>query len=260
MDVSPITDPVSDLFWLLIPLALLALLAALLKSPSTKGDLGESRVRRIARTKLDPEIYRPLHNLTLPTPDGTTQIDHVFVSRFGLFVLETKNMSGWIFGEERQAQWTQKLYRHTTRFQNPLRQNYKHLKALERTLQVPPGHIHSVVTFVGNSTFKTEMPPNVTQGSGFVRYIQSFREPVFTDTQVAELVRRLQDESLAPTLATHRAHVQSLKKWSDPDASPQCPRCGSPMLLRTAKRGTQAGRRFWACTRFPDCRATRDLG
>ncbi|AFL72242.1 nuclease-related domain-containing protein [Thiocystis violascens] len=256
MDVFLIVEQILGLVWWLIPLALLV---GLLKSPSVKGYLGESRVRRIARTRLDPMTYHPLHNLTLPTPDGTTQIDHVFVSRFGLFVLETKNMTGWIFGGEHQAQWTQKIYRRTTRFQNPLRQNYKHLKALERALPVPLETIHSVVAFVGDSTFKTEMPPNVTQGNGFVRHIQSFREPVFTETQVVELVRRLQDGRLAPTLATHRAHVRSLKQRSNPDASQRCPRCGRPMILRTVKKGTQAGRRFWACSGFPDCQSTRDL-
>src|SRR5690606_8837661 len=109
-------------------------------------------------------------NVTLNTPDGTTQIDHVFLSPYGIFVLETKNMSGWIFGSEKQAQWTQKLYKRTFKFQNPLRQNYKHLKALEATLGVNPENLHSVITFAGGSTVKTG--------------------------------RR------APTLATHREHVK----------------------------------------------------
>ncbi|WP_163009979.1 nuclease-related domain-containing protein, partial [Pseudomonas viridiflava] len=104
--------------------------------------------------------------VTLDTADGTTQIDHVFISPFGIFVLETKNMSGWIFGREKQPQWTQKIYRRTYKFQNPLRQNYKHLKALEATLGVSLEHLHSVVSFVGESTFKTAMPANVTQGIG----------------------------------------------------------------------------------------------
>lgn len=69
--------------------------------------------------------------MTLDTPDGTTQIDHVFLSPFGVFVLETKNMRGWIFGSENQAQWTQQIFKQRFKFQNPTRQNYKHLKALE---------------------------------------------------------------------------------------------------------------------------------
>ena len=136
----------------------LMLLIGLLKSPWAKGQIGELLVRLFAHWQLDKQTYRRLHNVTLNTPDGTTQIDHVFLSPYGIFVLGMKNMSGWIFGSEKQAQWTQKLYKRAFKFQNPLRQNYKHLKALEATLGVNPEHLHSVITFIGGSTFKTEVP------------------------------------------------------------------------------------------------------
>ncbi len=153
-----------------------------------KGYLGQLLVRLFAHWRLDKQTYRRLHNVTLSTPDGTTQIDHVFLSRYGIFVVETKNMNGWIFGSERNAQWTQKLYKRTFRFQNPLRQNYKHLKALEAILGISPEHLHSVITFVGGSTFKTEVPANVTQGVGFIRYIRSFQQPVFSTAEVEKML------------------------------------------------------------------------
>ncbi|HEH9590678.1 TPA: nuclease-related domain-containing protein, partial [Pseudomonas aeruginosa] len=149
MDFTPIIAQVWGTVSWLIPLMLLI---GLLKSPWAKGHIGELLVRLFAHWQLDKQIYRGLHNVTLNTPDGTTQIDHVFLSPYGIFVLETKNMSGWIFGGEKQAQWTQKLYKRTFKFQNPLRQNYKHLKALEATLGVSPEHLYSVITFVGGST------------------------------------------------------------------------------------------------------------
>lgn len=180
MDFSLLAPFASTLFWLLP----LAFAIGLLKSPWVKGYLGELLVRLFAHWELDSQTYRRLHNVTLPTPDGTTQIDHVFLSRYGIFVVETKNLSGWIFGSERQAQWTQKLYRHTFRFQNPLRQNYKHLKALEATLGVSLEHLHSVITFVGGGTFKNEMPANVSQGIGFLRYIRLFQQLVFSEAEV----------------------------------------------------------------------------
>ncbi|WP_277373499.1 NERD domain-containing protein [Pseudomonas sp. AA-38] len=190
----------------------------------------------------------------LNTPNGTTQLDHVFLSPYGIFVLETKNMSGWIFGSEKQAQWTQKLYKRSFKFQNPLRQNYKHLKALEATLGVSPEHLHSVITFIGGSTFKTEVPANVTQGIGFIRYIQSFQQPVFSEAEVDAMLHALQTGRRAPTLATHREHVQNLKRRSDPTADRQCPKCGSALLIRTVKTGPKAGQQFWGCSGFPKCR------
>ncbi len=68
-------------------------------------------MRLFAHWQLDKQTYRHLHNVTLNTPDGTTQIDDVFLLPYDLFVLETKNMSSWIFDSEQQVQWTQKLYK-----------------------------------------------------------------------------------------------------------------------------------------------------
>jgi hypothetical protein len=163
-------------------------------------------------------------------------------------------MSGWIFGSEKQAQWTQQIYKRTYKFQNPLRQNYKHLKAIEALLGISPGSLHSVITFVGGSTSKTIMPANVTEGVGFIRYIKSFQQPVFSDAEVNAMLHALQTGRRAPTLATHREHVQNLKCCSDPTAERQCPKCGSTLLVRTIKSGAKARQQFWGCSGFPKCR------
>ena len=215
MDYSPIIGQVWGMLAWFIPAALLI---GLLKSPWAKGHIGELLVRFFAHRQLDERTYRRLHNVTLDTPDGTTQIDHVFLSPYGIFVLETKNMSGWIFGTERQAQWTQRFRKRSFKFQNPLRQNYKHLKALEATLGVDPAHLHSVITFVGGSTFKTEVPANVSQGIGFIRYIKSFQQAVFSEAEVDAMLHALQNGRRAPTFATHREHVQNPRRRSDPTA------------------------------------------
>ena len=86
MDYSPIVAQVWGMLTWFIPAALLI---GLLKSPWAKGQIGELLVRLFAHWQLDRHTYRRLHNVTLNTPDGTTQIDHVFLSPYGIFVLET---------------------------------------------------------------------------------------------------------------------------------------------------------------------------
>ncbi|MEJ2715066.1 MAG: NERD domain-containing protein [Acidihalobacter sp.] len=200
-----------------------------------------------------------MHNVTIPTLDGTTQIDHIFVSRFGIFVVETKNMKGWIFGGEHQSQWTQQIFKKSFKFQNPLRQNYKHVKALEAALDLPAETIHSVVVFVGNSTFKSPMPANVTKSGGYITYIKSFTEPVLSESQVQGALTQIQLGRLGPTRRTHVQHVQRLKARSDPSAERRCPKCGSPMIVRTAKKGAHAGKQFWACSDYPTCRTVQNI-
>lgn len=256
MDFSLVFAQVWGTLGWLIPVALLI---GVLKSPWGKGQIGELMVWLLAHLQLDKTVYRSLHNVTLDTPDGTTQIDHVFISPYGIFVLETKNMTGWIFGSENQAHWTQKIYKQTYKFQNPLRQNYKHLKALEACLRVDPENLHSVISFVGGSTFKTEMPACVTRGNGFVRYIKSFQRKVFSEAEVEAMLQALQTGRRAPSLATHREHVQNLKRRSDPTAERQCPKCGGSLMIRTVKTGPKAGQQFWGCSEFPRCRFMQSL-
>ena len=104
------------------------------KIPTLKGKLGEWQVKTELRRALPPDEYTLLHNVTIPSREGTTQIDHVVLSRFGIFVIETKNMSGWIFGNDRDSHWTQTFRGPKLRFQNPLHQNYAHVRALETLL------------------------------------------------------------------------------------------------------------------------------
>ena len=256
MNYFVILQPLLDTLKWLIPAMLLI---GLLKTPWFKGWFGERLVRVFAHYRLDRQVYLPLHDVTLPTPDGTTQIDHVFLSPYGIFVLETKNMSGWIFGGEQQAQWTQQIYKQRFKFQNPLRQNYKHLKALESALSVAPEHLHSVIAFVGGASLKTPMPANVTQGIGFIRYIKSFQQRVFSAAEADAMLQVLQTGRRAPSLATQREHVQNLKRRSDPTAARQCPKCGSALVIRTRKTGANVGQQFWGCSTFPKCKTMQSL-
>ena len=234
-----------------------ALLRGVWRSAWFKGQRGERRVRRMLRRGLKAPHYVALHNITLDAPGGSTQIVHVVVSRFGLFVIETKNLQGRITGSERQPAWTQTLGQHTFAFQNPLRQNYRHTQALASALQLAPEQVHSVVAFVGRSQLPAHRPANVTQGQGCVRYIRTFQQPVWTPDQVQALAQQLQTQRLPPTRATHRAHVQQLKKRHSPAGQRPCPDCGQPMVLRTARAGAHAGQQFWGCSAFPQCRAVQ---
>jgi hypothetical protein len=202
---------------LLLPLVVIVAVAVSLarglgKIPTLKGKLGEWQVKSVLRRSLPPDEYTLLHNVTIPSREGTTQIDHVVVSRFGIFVIETKNLSGWIFGSDRDSHWTQTFRRSKPRFQNPLRQNYAHVRALESLLGLPASVFHSVVVFTGTAEFKTPMPPNVTRLGGLSRFIRGMDVPVLRPDELPPLVERIETGRLAPGRATDEDHVASLKE------------------------------------------------
>lgn len=227
-----------------------------------KGVLGEFKVNLATKLFLDTHIYTLLKNVTLPTEDGTTQIDQVIVSRYGVFVIETKNMKGWIFGDSQQKTWTQKIYRHTTKFQNPLHQNYKHTQTLQVALELDLDKVFSVVVFVGDSTFKTVMPDNVVYTGGYIRYIKSKVQPILSDSEVLAICTRIQSGRLKPSIRTHINHVkhiQTIVEEKQQQDDNICSKCGKPMILRTARNGDNQGKQFWGCSGYPKCRMVRQI-
>jgi hypothetical protein len=103
--------------YLVLVLIILIGLALLLRSPVVKGYLGEADVRQ--RLKNLPEEYITFHDVLVPNEDKTTQIDHIVVSPYGIFVIETKNYKGWIFGNEKSRYWTQSNFKRKDKFHNP---------------------------------------------------------------------------------------------------------------------------------------------
>ena len=218
---------------------------------SVKGWFGEFQGTLAKKLFLDGSTYIDLNNVTIATPNGTTQIDHVIVSRFGIFVVETKNMEGWIFGSEKSRQWTQSIYGRKFRFQNPLHQNYRHTKALSEFLGIDHDKFFSVVMFWGESTFKTPMPENVMD-RGYATYIKSKTQVLFTDAEVQQMVSAIKTGALPKNWTTRTEHVDALKqRFASSDV---CPKCGSALVLRTAKSGKHAGNQFYGCSGFPKCR------
>ena len=259
MNFIPIIKQIVGVFLYLIPIAILT---GVLKSSWFKGIAGESIVNLSVKFLLDKEKYHLIKNVTLPTEDGSTQIDHIIVSEFGVFVVETKNMKGWIFGGPNQKLWTQKIYKHSSKFQNPLHQNYKHVKTLESLLGLNEQQVHSVIVFIGDSTFKTEIPENVTYGGGYARYIRSKSVPVLTKSQAIEIVNKIEQGRLTPSIKTNREHVRHVKNIvadKENNNIPSCPKCGGSMVLRETKRGQNIGRKFWGCAKFPQCRSIMNI-
>lgn len=100
-----------------------------------------------------------LFNLYIPKANGeTTEIDVLMICSKGIFVFESKNFSGWIFGNESQKYWYQTLpagrYKsYNESFYNPIMQNRSHIKHLRAFLnkQVP---MQSIIVFSDRCTLK----------------------------------------------------------------------------------------------------------
>lgn len=200
---------IPNIVWYLIPIFIVI---NIIKSAWFKGVFGEFQVNLLIKLFLNKQTYHLIKNVTLPTKDGTTQIDHIVVSKFGIFIVETKNMKGWIFGQPNQKNWTQKIFRHSSKFQNPLHQNYKHIKTIEECLSINQESLFSVIIFIGDSTFKTPMPNNVTFARGGIEFIKSKKIELFDETTVIEIINKIENGRLERSIQTNINHTKHVKE------------------------------------------------
>jgi restriction system protein len=200
-------------WWLLIPLAGLVGYAVRGYHVYRLQNRGEELLRNTIIKNLPSTSWHLLNHVTLKTADGTTQIDHVLVSRYGVFVIETKHYTGWLFGDAKSKQWTQVIYGIKHRFQNPLHQNYKHIKAVQELLDfLSPEQIIGVVVFTGDAEFKTNTPEGVFNAENVVKYLKGYSEEVLTENRMQFCVGRLECHRLALTQKTDVEHQENLSR------------------------------------------------
>jgi len=192
---------------------------AYIKSASFKGKIGELFIKNTNNKYLDKEIYTTHNDVTFKLNDGTsTQIDHIVTSKHGIFVIETKNYKGWIFGDEKSKKWTQSVRGGKKfQFQNPLHQNYKHTKGLQEVLNqngilnIGNEKIISLVVFTGETTFKTKIPQNVFLGKKYIDYIKSFEKEIIAPSELKTIDKFINTKSEEKSRRTNKEHVKNLK-------------------------------------------------
>jgi len=223
--------------------------------PRIKGWVGELKTKLSDKIFLDPKVYKRFDNLIIEDESGSTQIDHIIVSKYGIFVVETKDWTGWIYGDERASKWTLNIFGNKKQIQNPLHQNYGHRMSLSKYLNIDDAKIRSIVMVWGDCKFKTRMPANVIRGGiqGDTDYIKGFSEVVFTDEEVINICDKLKSGKAEMNLLSNWRHTQSLKRRHESDMV--CPKCRRGHLIKKDGRNGS----FLGCDNFPKCRYIKTL-
>lgn len=246
------------IIYLLAGFLLILISIRILKSPKTKGRIGESSVRR-KLDKLNSKEYKVLHDLMIRRTNGrTSQIDHVVISRYGVFVIETKNYKGWIVGSEKSEYWTQVLYRRKERLYSPIRQNYGHIKALEEHLEDGTIPFVSIIAFTTRAELKLqEMTTDVVYTTDLARTIQTYKKAVLSNEQI-ERIQTALSAKRTHTRKERKQHVADIKRnIQEKEAlaiAGLCPRCRGKLVERQGKNGV-----FIGCSNFPKCRHTKAI-
>lgn len=201
--------------------------------------------------------YHVFNDVLIRTNYGTSQIDHIVVSPFGIFVIETKNYKGWIFGGINSDKWTQNIWGHKYQLSNPIRQNQGHIRALQSVLpQFCTNQYVSIIVFSHKAKLKVKLDEsyNVIHTWSLVHRIHKYKDVLLSTKQQKEFISLLL-LFLDSTKEEKKAHVTSVKqKSSQRDSmisSSICPLCGGSLVKRKGKYG-----KFYGCSNYPKCKFT----
>ena len=206
MDFSTGIFHVFGKFWYLL---LIPVLLALLKIPQLKSCIREPVVSFFTCMMLNKNRYHRIANVILPLEKGTTLIDHIIVSIYGVFVIETVNMTNRIYHDPDPKTRIQKRDKYTNNFQDPVSGVYRHVNTLQCMLGLKDNQIYPVVALTGGNISGIDIPENVTRGLGFIRFIKSKKQQVLTEYEVMEIKLKIVDARLDQSSINtqrHRCH------------------------------------------------------
>ncbi len=238
---------------LLLLLIIISIILAIFE-PKIKGYLGERAVAK-KLAKLPKQQYRVLNDVMLRTNYGTTQIDHIVVSIYGIFVIETKNYKGWITGSEYAEQWTKNMYGKKYSFRNPLKQNYAHIKALEEKTKLSSGKFIPIVAFSRNSDIKVKVSTPVVYIHRLNREIKRYTDVKFRVEELDTLVTLIRSSDIT-SKENKKQHVEQIRTQVRDNKRKIfegiCPKCGGTLVQRKGKYG-----KFMGCSNYPKCKYTK---
>lgn len=218
-----------------------------------------------------PDEYTILNDLVFRTDKGTTQIDHVVVSKYGVFAIETKNYRGEIYGDDKRQEWTQlivtkvtyakkwwKTYTYVTKnhFYNPVKQSLGHAFRIKELLtEFPYAKIVPIVVFTGDAVLENvDSKYHAIYEENLLEVINDYKTTYLTNNDVQRVVSILVGNNVRETV-NDRQHVKNLRtaarQVNATINSGVCPKCGGHLVLRNGKYGT-----FYGYSNYPKCRFT----
>ena len=227
-----------------------------INSSKIKGSIGEAKVN--TRLNFIGKEYIVLKDILIKSLNGyTSQIDELVLSEYGLFVIETKNYKGWIFGNEKAENWTQVIYKEKHTFRNPIKQNWSHIYALKSLLSDYPNiKYHPIVVFSGNATLKSiESSIPVIYSNKLNSTIRKLSFEKCLSIDELNKIQTILESSELKERNARKEHIKNIKQNVREKkikmANLICPRCNGELKLRNGRNG-----KFYGCSNYPRCRFT----
>ncbi len=239
---------------LLLLLIVIFIIAKTSSSPQSKGTAGERKVACILGDTI-PGTQYVINDVILPTQTGDTcQIDHIFINRYGIWVIETKNYAGRIYGQENALEWTQVLAYGKTKnkFYNPIKQNTSHIYHLTQALNLPFESFHNIVVFTNRAELFIDSTHVFTE-----KNLKTIKQTPSNVSLSAENMQQYYKTLVAiknTNIERSQEHVKNVQQRQANIQQGICPRCNGKLVVRNGKNG-----KFYGCSNYPKCKFTKKL-
>ena len=239
-------------FLIFIIIVLIVIGVLFLRSLKGRGMIGEYQVRRALGNNVEGLKY-VINDVTIVNNGKSSQIDHIVILRTGIFVIETKNYSGSIYGSETSRNWTQVLAygKVKNKFYNPIMQNKSHIYALSELLG-RKNIFKSVIVFP-----KAKLHLNVGTPVVNIRLLRkeltSYNKAILTSQEIENFYNVIMYYKETPPV-TNKEHVASIKEMKQKIEDNICPRCNSKLILRAGVQG-----RLYSCSNYPTCTFRKNI-
>ncbi len=224
--------------------------------PKLKGYLGEKCVAVIL-SFLPSDKYKIINDVLFKSDNKTIQIDHLVISIYGIFVIETKNYKGWITGSDNSEYWTKNMFGNKYKFYNPIRQNKAHISALCRQLGLSINKFISIIVFSNRADLKVNTVHNVIYTTQINRVIKTYSDIKFSEDDIQKLCDKISLLNIVSPKVRKR-HVLEVQNTIVTKQRLMrqgiCPRCGHSLILKNGKYGD-----FFGCSNYPKCKFIKPI-
>lgn len=202
--------------------------------------------------------YKIIKNVCIPSGNKFTELDMILIHEKGIFVFESKNYSGWIFGNEDDEKWCQTFPSGDKYlFYNPIKQNEGHCNALSKVINIKKEKIRSYIVFSERCTLK-KVPKNnekflICKRSNLPMMLKlelDNRVNIYNNSQLEWFFETLTSYKKYENKSVHQKYVKMYKEGNI------CPKCGRKLVVRKGRYNRDD---FIGCSGYPNCNFTRKI-
>ena len=198
-----------------------------------------------------PKEYKVLNDIMFSVNNSTHQIDHVVVSKYGIFVIETKQYNGFITGDKYDSKWVRHVGKKKYYYTNPIRQNYGHILSLSELLNLDKSKFINIVSIPSAARLRIKDDGEVVRYGKVKNKIISYKNEIIEN--VDEIIDILLNSNIK-NRQIKKEHINNLRNTHKEDYSRLCPKCGRKLIQKSGKYGV-----FLACSNYPRCRYTKNI-